>query len=155
MTACRSDPSRATATSTPFTANATVERIVDGDTIDVRLDGRRERVRMIGIDTPETKRENTPVQCFGPEAAEHTASLLPIGIPLHLERDVVARDDYGRLLAYVYLASDGTFVNLQLVRRGYARPMTIRPNDAHSAELVEAARTAEGDNVGLWAQCTG
>jgi micrococcal nuclease len=121
----------------------------------VHVDGRRERVRLIGIDTPETKKENTPVQCFGPEATAYTTSLLPAGTPIHLERDVVARDDFGRLLAYVYVSADGTFVNLEIVRHGFARPLTIRPNVAHSDELVEAARVAEGDNIGLWPQCTG
>ena len=135
--------------------NATMVHIVDGDTIDVRIGSRRERVRLIGIDTPETKKPNTPVQCFGPEATKFTTSLLPLDTPLHLERDVVARDDYGRLLAYVYVAGDGTFVNLKIVRQGYARTLTIPPNEAHAAEFVAAARAAEAADIGLWAHCTG
>ena len=159
-TACR--PGSATgATSTgaaapgTLAANATVVRIVDGDTIDVKVGGHRERVRLIGIDTPETKKPNTPVQCFGPEATKFTTSLLPTGALLHLERDVVARDDYGRLLAYIYLASDGTFVNLKIIRQGYARPLTIPPNVAHTGQFVDAARAAAADNIGLWAGCSG
>ncbi len=157
-TACRPGSAPAgTAPASPASldANATVVHIVDGDTIDVMVGSRRERVRLIGIDTPETKKPNTPVQCFGPEATKFTTSLLPIDASLHLERDVVARDDYGRLLAYVYLAGDGTFVNLKIVRQGYARPLTIPPNVAHAEEFVEAARAAEAGNIGLWAQCSG
>ena len=112
-------------------------------------------MRLIGIDTPETKKPNTPVQCFGPEATDFTTSLLPTDTPLHLERDVVARDDYGRMLAYVYVVADGTFVNMQIIRHGYARPLTIAPNVAHADEFVEAARVADADNIGLWARCTG
>ena len=158
VTACR--PGSASVTASPtlpsaLDVNATLVHIVDGDTIDVKVGSQRERVRLIGIDTPETKKPNTPVQCFGPEATKFTTSLLPVDTALHLERDVVARDDYGRLLAYVYLASDGTFVNLKIVRQGYARPLTIPPNVAHAGEFVDAARAAEADNIGLWARCTG
>jgi micrococcal nuclease len=135
--------------------NATMVHIVDGDTIDVTVRGHHERVRLIGIDTPETKKPNTPVQCYGPEATKFTSSLLPVDTPLHLDRDVVARDDYGRLLAYVYLAGDGTFVNLEVIQQGFARPLTIAPNTAHAGEFVDAARAAQAAHIGLWAQCTG
>lgn len=136
-------------------ANATMVRVVDGDTIVVDVGGRQERVRMIGIDTPETKKPDTPVQCFGPEATANTKALLPEGTPLHLERDVEPRDAYDRLLAYVYRAGDGVFVNLEIVRGGYARPLTIPPNVAHATEFVAAARAAEGDDSGLWGGCSG
>jgi micrococcal nuclease len=135
--------------------NAAMLGVVDGDTIDVAIGGHRERVRLIGIDTPETKKPDTPVQCYGPEATTFTTSLLPANAPIHLERDVVGRDDYGRLLAYVYLATDGTFVNLTIIRQGFARPLTIAPNSAHADEFVAAAHTAEADHIGLWAACTG
>ncbi len=135
--------------------NATLDRVVDGDTIDVRIDGSTERVRLIGIDTPETKKPNTPVQCYGPEATANTKHLLPEGTPLRLVRDVQARDDYGRLLAYVYRADDGTFVNLQIVAQGYAHTLTIPPNVAFADQFVAAARDAEHDNLGLWSACTG
>ncbi len=156
-TACRpAAPSPSTPTApAALRGNATMLRIVDGDTIDVTIDGHRERVRLIGIDTPETKKPDTPIQCFGPEAASFTTSLLPPDTPLYLERDIVARDDYGRMLAYVYLVADGTFVNKRIIREGYARPLTIAPNTAHADEFVEAARVAEADNIGLWARCTG
>jgi micrococcal nuclease len=135
--------------------NAVVEFVVDGDTIDVRIDGDDERVRLIGIDTPETKKPDTPVECFGPEATTFTESLLAPGTPVRLERDVVGRDDYGRLLAYVYRASDGILVNYEIIRQGYARPLTIPPNVAHAEQFVEAARAAERDDAGLWAGCRG
>ncbi|MDP9463896.1 MAG: thermonuclease family protein [Actinomycetota bacterium] len=153
--ACRPGSTPAPNTPTALQPNATMLRIVDGDTIDVTIDGRRERVRLIGIDTPETKKQNTPVQCFGPEATIFATSLLPADTLLHLERDVVARDDFGRMLAYVYLAGDGTFINMRIIREGYARPLTIPPNVAHADEFVEAARFAEADSIGLWARCTG
>lgn len=154
-TACDPGTASPPATATALHTNATMLRIVDGDTIDVTIDGRRERVRLIGIDTPETKKKDTPVQCFGPEATSFATLLMPVDTPLHLERDVVARDDYGRLLAYVYLVGDGTFVNMRIIRLGYARPLTIAPNAAHADEFVEAARVAESENIGLWARCTG
>lgn len=149
----------ATIAPTAMEANASVEWIVDGDTIDVVIDGREERVRLIGIDTPEIAHEssgNRPgngAECFADEAHALTASLLPIGTPVRLERDVVGRDDYGRLLAYVYRASDGVFVNHEIVRRGYAQPLTIPPNVAHSELMVQAARDAERDDAGLWSAC--
>jgi micrococcal nuclease len=136
-------------------ANATVDYVTDGDTIGVTVDGVHERVRLIGIDTPETKKPDTPVQCFGPEATRFTTSLLPEGTSLLIERDVEARDKYGRLLAYAYRSDDGLFVNLEIARQGYARLLTIPPNVAHAEDFVAAARAAEADNIGLWAGCTG
>lgn len=139
----------------PVVTNARVARVTDGDTIHVERNGHDETIRLIGIDTPETKKPDTPVQCFGPEATAYTTSLLPKGTRLHLERDVEARDPYGRLLAYVYRVDDGMFVNLQIISQGYARPLTIPPNVAHADEFVAAARSAEAGNVGLWAGCSG
>jgi micrococcal nuclease len=139
---------------------ATVEHVVDGDTIDVEIAGRTERVRLIGIDTPETKKPNTPIECFGPEASEFTASLLPEGVEVRIERDIVGRDDYGRLLGYVHLidatATDEahTFVNLEIVEQGYARPLTIEPNSTFSRDFAAAARRAERSDLGLWGACS-
>ena len=147
-------PGTATGSTPGLTANATLIRVVDGDTIDATVDGRRERIRLIGIDTPETKKEHTPVQCYGPEASAFTASLLPRGTALYLERDIVGRDDYGRLLAYVYRLPDRVFVNAELVRQGYARLLTYPPNVAHVHDFVGAADEAERAGRGLWAACT-
>ena len=154
-TACNREPPPRSDAPQVLSRNATMIEVVDGDTIDVSVGGHRERVRLIGIDTPETNKPNTPVQCYGPEASTFTKSLLPSDVPLHLERDVVARDDYGRMLAYVYLAGDGEFVNLTIIRSGFARPLTIAPNAAHANEFIAAAREAEAGNVGLWGICSG
>ena len=127
--------------------------VVDGDTLH---DNRRNTdYRVFGIDTPETKKPDTPVECFGPEASAFTVSLLPVGTPLHMERDVEARDKYGRLLAYVYRVKDGMFVNLEIIAKGYARLLTIPPNVTHVDKFVAAARNAERQNLGLWSGCTG
>lgn len=136
-------------------ANAVVEHIVDGDTIDVLVDGRAERVRLTGIDTPERERRDTgtPAECFAAEATSFTEALLPAGTPVRLERDIVGRDDYGRVLAYVYRADDGIFVNYEIVRQGYAQPLTIPPNVTFADLMVDAARDAEADDVGLWSAC--
>ena len=139
----------------PAAPNGTVVRAVDGDTIVVRIRGHTEHVRLIGIDTPETKKPNTPVQCYGPEASAFTEEALSAGTSVVIVRDREARDDYGRLLAYVYRSRDGLFVNLELAVRGFARPLTIAPNDAHAAEFVAAARAAEASDLGLWGACTG
>jgi micrococcal nuclease len=147
------DTSTTVAAALPIEANAIVTYVVDGDTVDVDVDGRDERVRLIGIDTPETKRPDTPVECFGPEATDFVTTLLRVGTPVRLERDVVGRDDFGRLLAYVFRAEDGMFVNHEIVRRGYARPLTFPPNVVYSELFVDAARAAEADDLGLWAAC--
>jgi micrococcal nuclease len=140
-------------------ANAVVEHIVDGDTIDVLVDGREERVRLTGIDTPEVAhgafgdRPANDAECFGDQATAFITSLLPAGTPVRLERDIVGRDDYGRVLAYVYRADDGVFVNYEIVRQGYAQPLTIPPNVTFADLMVDAARDAEADDVGLWSAC--
>jgi len=137
---------------------ASVERVVDGDTIVVRLPGTgrvKEKVRLIGIDTPESVDPRSVVECFGREAGRRTAALLPPGTAVRLVRDVEARDRYSRLLAYVYRADDGLFVNLALVADGYAAVATYPPNVAHAEELAAAARTAQEQGRGLWGACRG
>jgi micrococcal nuclease len=162
-TSCSGDESASTvptASTVPVVApNAVVEAIIDGDTIDVLVDGREERLRLIGIDTPEVAhpssgdRPANSAECFGDEAKRFTATLLAVGAPIRLERDIVARDDYGRLLAYVHRADDGIFVNYEIVRQGYAQPLTIAPNDRFAPLFVEAAQLAEADDAGLWSAC--
>ena len=132
---------------------ASVERVVDGDTLVVHVSGRRERVRLIGMDTPESVKPNTPVQCFAVEASNRTKALLPAGTPVRLVGDVEQRDRYKRLLAYVYRARDNLFVNLALVRDGYAVPYTFPPNVAHTAEFVTASADARNAGRGLWSAC--
>src|SRR3954464_10027563 len=103
---------------------ARVERVVDGDTIVVRLDGggARERVRYIGVDTPESVKPGTPVQCYA-KAAAHANARLVAGRRVRLVRDAEERDRFGRLLAYVYRVPDGRFVNAALVRGGFAQTL--------------------------------
>ena len=132
---------------------ATVTDVVDGDTIDVAIGGRDERVRLIGIDTPETKKPDSPIECFGPEASAFTSDLLPAGTEVRIERDVVGRDDYGRLLGYVHRTSDGLFVNLAIVAEGFAQPLTIEPNSTFAGAFATAAGEAERADRGMWADC--
>lgn len=144
-------------TEVPPGANARVDRVVDGDTIDVDVhtDGRvtRERVRLIGIDTPETKKPDTPVECFGPEASRRTESLLPPDTWVTLTVDRETRDPYGRLLAYVHRWSDGLFVNLALVADGYASTLRIEPNTARAEEFQRAEASARTRRLGQWGAC--
>jgi micrococcal nuclease len=130
----------------------TVVAVVDGDTIEVEAG---ERVRLIGIDTPETKDPRRPVGCFGAEASARTAALLAPGTPVRLVGDVEPTDRYGRTLAYVVRAEDDLFVNLALVAEGYALVATYPPNVAHVDELVAAQARARDAGLGLWSACPG
>ena len=130
--------------------HARVVRVIDGDTIQVIIRGRREDVRYIGVDTPETVKPGTPVQCFGP-AAHRLNQRLAGGRWVWLRFDAERRDVYGRLLAYVF--SGGRFVNAILARRGYARTLTITPNDAHAGLFHRLARRAGRAGRGLWGSC--
>jgi micrococcal nuclease len=131
-----------------------VVHVVDGDTVDVEFPhGPRERVRLLGVDTPETVKPHTPVQCFGPEASDRTKALLPTGTAVVVQRDREARDRYGRLLVYLWRRTDGLFVNRSLVADGYARTLSIAPNTAHRADLGAAAAAASAHRQGLWGRC--
>jgi micrococcal nuclease len=132
-----------------------VTHAVDGDTVDVDLSGSEERVRLIGIDTPESVAEDRPVECFGPEAKVRLAELLPPGTDVRLERDVEARDRYDRLLAYVFRTSDDLLVNLTLVQEGFAESRRFEPNVARQAELDRAEDEAKAARRGLWPVCGG
>lgn len=132
---------------------AEVLRVVDGDTIVVDIGGLEESVRLLGVDTPESVDPRSPVECFGTEASRHTEALLPPGTDVHLVRDVEARDRYSRLLAYVYRADDGAFVNLELVRDGFAAVLTYPPNVAHADDFTAAAAEARTEGLGLWSAC--
>ena len=131
--------------------SARVLRVVDGDTIKVRLAGGSvERVRYIGIDTPESVKPGTPVQCYAKRASHFNTALVE-GREVTLRFDAERRDRYGRLLAYVYAGP--TFVNRVLVQRGYARTLTIPPNVAHAGEFARLARQARARGTGLWSAC--
>jgi micrococcal nuclease len=137
------------------TASARLERVIDGDTIVVRVvGGGRERVRYIGMDTPETVKPDTPVQCYGPAAHHLNARLLgPPGARLTLRFDHELRDHYGRLLAYVSRAADGLLVNAQLVRDGAARTLQISPNTTYASAFGALADAARAARRGLWGVC--
>lgn len=131
----------------PAGRDATVLRIVDGDTL-VLVGG--ERVRLTGIDTPETKHPRRPVECFGPQATEHLEGLLPPGTAVRLEFDVERTDRYGRTLAYVWRREDALHVNRAMLAGGYAQVLTVPPNVAHQETYLAAQREARRDNRGLW-----
>lgn len=134
-------------------SNATVVRVVDGDTLVADLSGREERVRLIGIDAPESVIPDTPPECFGPEAGARLAELLPPGTPVLIERDAEARDRFDRLLGYVHRSDDGLFVNLAMVEEGFADTLRIAPNTTHAAAFSAAAEAARDEARGLWGAC--
>ena len=128
-----------------------VVRAVDGDTLEVALDdGEVETVRLIGVDTPETVKPDTPVQCFGPQASafEHRHTE---GKRVRLLVGVEPRDIYGRLLAYVWI--DGRFLEDELLRRGLARTLTFHPNDRFAHRFEKLERSAAKRGKGLWNAC--
>jgi micrococcal nuclease len=136
----------------PQGAEGTVTRVVDGDTVHVDLAGIDETVRYIGVDTPESRRPGTPVQCFAKVASARNAALVD-GEEVRLRFDVERRDRYGRLLAYVYRSDDGLFVNERLVRDGYARSLTVPPNVRHADRFARLQREARKARRGLWNTC--
>jgi len=130
---------------------ATVIRVVDGDTIVVRLDhGGEEKIRLLGVDTPEVVDPRKPVQCFGHVASAFTKSQLT-GRRVSLELDAEQRDKYGRLLAYIIL--DGHRYNDQLLERGYARFLVIPPNGSHARTMLFEELAAKASLLGLWGAC--
>ena len=122
--------------------------VVDGDTIKVEVAGTVYTVRYIGIDTPETVHPSKPVEWMGREASAANEELVG-GQTVYLERDVSETDQYGRLLRYVFLA-DGTFVNAELVRLGYAVVSTYPPDVRYQALFLEMEREAREAERGLW-----
>jgi micrococcal nuclease len=134
----------------PRTAVVFVTRVVDGDTVEIELEGREEDVRYIGVDTPETVKPGEPVQCFGPEASDFNHRLVEQR-QVRLVFDQERRDVYGRLLAYVYLGD--RFVNAELMRRGLARTLTIPPNDRYASRFKRLQTAAARAGRGLWGAC--
>ncbi len=148
-------------------------RVIDGDTIDVTIGNRPERVRLIGVDTPESVSRQTPDQCFGAEASAALEALLPKGTQLRLERDRQTRDRYGRLLAYVYRSDPGLidstnpvddssspdrselFVNRWLLEGGYADTAFFAPNTTYEASFIGTRDLARRQGLGLWSACNG
>ena len=130
----------------------TVVRVVDGDTIHVRLPDRVEKVRYIGVNTPEVHHPSKGEEPGGREAHAVNRRLVE-GKRVRLELDVQSRDRYGRLLAYVWIGD--TMINAELVRLGYAQVMTVPPNVRHQALFLKLQRDARDAGRGLWARAGG
>lgn len=131
----------------------TVTRFVDGDTLTIDMNGTSEKVRMIGIDTPETHKPNSPVQCYGPAASAYTKELIGTQkIRLSADPQNTNRDRYNRLLRYVYLP-DGRMLAEELIKNGYGFAYTQFPF-SKKADFVAAEEAAKNDNKGLWGNCT-
>jgi len=130
-----------------------VAHFVDGDTIAVNMNGQMEKVRLIGVDTPETHKPNTPVQCYGPAAAAFTKNTIGRS-PVRLVADPLStdRDRYDRLLRYVYLP-DGTDLNEKLIQNGYGFYYPYFPF-TKSEQFAAAQKSAQAGNRGLWANCS-
>jgi len=132
---------------------AVVVEVVDGDTLVVRFGADEERLRLIGIDTPESVATDRPDECFGEEASAHLAQLLPPGTTVQVERDVEPRDRYDRLLGYVHRTPDHLFVNHELVQSGFAEAKSYPPNTLHEPLFASAESQARTQNQGLWKTC--
>lgn len=130
-----------------FVGEFTVTRVVDGDTIEIEGG---ERVRYIGIDTPETVDPSQPVQCFGAEASHKNKELVE-GKTVRLEKDTTDRDKYKRLLRYVYVGD--TFVNLELVKQGFAHSYSYPPDTKYQDQIISAQQETENAKTGLWTAC--
>jgi micrococcal nuclease len=128
-----------------------VVKVVDGDTIDIDLDGKTVRLRLIGINTPEIADSRKPVECFG-EEAENNARRLLTGRKVKIAADPSQndKDKYGRLLRYVW-RDDGVFYNLEALRDGFAREYTFIKPYEYQAEFKAAEKAAKKDKAGLWA----
>ncbi|MFA7308487.1 MAG: thermonuclease family protein [Patescibacteria group bacterium] len=124
--------------------------VVDGDTLIAHINGKDEKIRLIGINTPETVDPRKPVECFGQEASKHAKEILT-GTQIALEPDPTqdSRDKYGRLLRYVYLP-DGTLFNQLMVEEGYAYEYTYQTPYQYQAQFKEAQSDAKSNNRGLW-----
>ena len=133
--------------STPAPVEGTVVRVVDGDTIHVRIGARVEKVRYICVNTPEVHHPTKGEEPGGREAAEVNRRLVE-GQAVRLELDVQERDRYGRLLAYVWIGD--LMINAELVRLGYAQVMTIPPNVRYQEVFLKLQREAREAGRGLW-----
>lgn len=133
--------------------HGSVDRVIDGDTVDVDINGDTRRVRVLGIDTPETKKPGEPVECFGPEATARAEALLPPGSPVTVVTDDGADtiDKYGRDLRHITTDS-GDNLGQMLVSEGYAETTTFPHSLATSYDAAEAAARDQGQ--GLWGVCT-
>ena len=129
-----------------------INHFIDGDTVAVNMNGSVETVRMIGVDTPETHKPNTPVQCYGETAASYTKNLIGKNkVRLQADSLDTNRDRYGRLLRYVYLP-DSTLVEERLIQNGYGFAYTQFPFEK-SEQFKADEQEAKTNNLGLWSAC--
>jgi micrococcal nuclease len=143
-----SDGGQATSSaSLTATSSARVVRVIDGDTIEIETG---QKVRYIGIDTPETTDTRRPVMCFGKEAKLENEKMVN-GKTVRLEKDISETDKYGRLLRYVYI--NDVFVNDYLVRQGFAHASTFPPDVTFAKQFVAAQEEARVGGKGLWSGC--
>jgi len=131
-----------------------VTEVIDGDTVIIESG---ERVRYIGVDTPETKHPKKSVQCFGREASARNKELVE-GKTVYLEKDISETDRYGRLLRYVYLPNpeapeESIFVNEYLIEQGYGKVITYPPDVKYHKQFLDAQRMAQEEKRGLWGKC--
>lgn len=135
---------------------AQVTRVVDGDTLKARIAGRTETVRVIGLDTPESVKPGTPIECFALRATSEAERLLPVGTAIRLESDPTQakRDRYGRLLAHVWLA-DGTLYAEQMIRGGFGiHYIYAGVPSIYARRLASAEDEARAALRGLWSPST-
>ena len=125
-----------------------VKRIIDGDTIVVNINGRSEKVRLIGVDAPEINQQQQSADRFGQEAAKYLQQMLD-GRIVRLSFDTSSKDRYGRHLAYVY-TDGGRFINFEMVKAGYAKAMTVPPNVKYKALFLSQEKIAREKREGLW-----
>lgn len=128
---------------------AIVTKLIDGDTFDAEIDGRTERIRLLNVDTPETKHPNKDVECLGPEAARFLETLIPVGSTVSLEYDEERLDQHDRTLAGVR-TGEGTLVNAEVARQGLATAVVIGPNDRFYPPVLEAQQEAISHGRGLY-----
>ncbi|MBT2549088.1 thermonuclease family protein [Arthrobacter sp. ISL-65] len=150
LTACTTNSTQQASSSSQSPANdeATVSRVIDGDTFVATTREGEKTIRLLNVDTPETKDPNAPVECLGPEATTALEQLLPVGSVVRLELDVEPTDKYGRTLAGVF-DSSGTLINAEVARQGLGVPMLIEPNRKFYPAVEEAFDEARTRAVGL------
>lgn len=139
-------------TNAPAAGYYAITSFTDGDTITVNMNGNEEKIRLIGVDTPETKKPNSPVQCFGPEASDFTKKLIG-NQNVRLEADPRGdnRDRYDRLLRYVYLP-DGTLVNQKIISEGFGFAY-LSFDFSKSNDFAMSQSEAQSAKRGLWSTC--
>jgi micrococcal nuclease len=140
---------------TDTTTTATVAKVVDGDTIDVRYDGETHRVRLLNVDTPESVDPEKPVECLGPEASQWLQQRLPVGTEVRLERDQDTQDDYGRELAAVFVGDD--LISAEIVRAGLGVAMSVGANTKYLPPVQTAQVEARAAGRGMYSaevECT-